>query len=593
MFESFIEAVSDGADAVASAASELKEDLEDAWEDLTGDAEDTFNDAAEQIESAAQDQGFLGAVVAVIGAAVAVGVGLIGNAVDFGANVIGAAGKAVFAMGGAALGTVARVLVGAFTGGGDSKEAVRAWSFFANGGRELGERVESAAEIVGQLAERANDIVADIATSITRTILCWMTESTTGASGQQGLKAIDHFLVLMLENRSFDHMLGHFQGLDGLASGNYFNNANDGSPCAAGARAPFMLEVDCPHEFPEVDYQLHGDPLVLNGGFVKAYEQKMAQEGRPNVDRTAPMRAFSAETLPVMHALAREFAVCDRWFSSLPGPTLPNRQFVHAATSGGMADSPNNVALGAAMPIGGFEFENGTIFDRLDSKCIRWRIHAGDLTPLVMTLRGIASDSAVDGWPRVGSIDSLLNDLAGAGSNLPNYIFIEPNYGRFWSDYHGGNSQHPLDSTTGGEALIKSIYEALRSSMIWNRAALLVLYDEHGGFYDHVEAPSAQPPGDQRRYESWSASEQARRFGFDRLGVRVPALVVSPWVDKGVVDHTVYDHSSVVGTLAKRFGLRSLTRRDASANTLAGLFSRTSPRTDTPTTLPTPAGPYS
>ncbi len=587
------EAVEEGAKEVKEAATELKEDLEDNWEDFTGDAEDTWNDATDDVKSAWDEHGFLGAVVAIFGAGIAVTVGIVGNVADFGANVVGSVAKAFFTMAGAILGLIARLLVGVFTGGPNSSAAIKAGRLFSDGGKELGDKIADAASVVGQLAERATDIVVDLTLSLVHVILCSMNDSVLASSGSTGLDAIDHFFVLMLENRSFDHMLGSMPGVDGYAGRNYFNNASDGAPCAVGSQAPFMLKVDCPHEFPDVDWQLYGDPGMPNGGFVTRYEKKMRDENQPTADRTAPVRTFNAATLPIMYTLATEFAVCDRWFSSLPGPTLPNRQFVHAATSGGMADSPNNIALGAAMPIGGFEFENGTVYDRLDAKCIPWKIYAGDYTPLVMSLRAIASDDAMNGWTQVDRIDDLLSALPGADSSFPNYVFIEPNYGRFWSDYHGGNSQHPTDSTAGGEALIKSIYETLRSSPIWTRSALIVVYDEHGGFYDHVEPPAAVPPGDARRYDTWSESEQARRFQFDRYGIRVPVIVISPWVEKGTIDSTPYDHSSVIATISKRFRLKPLTKRDAAANTFSGVFSRSSPRNDAPVALPGTAGPLS
>jgi phospholipase C len=172
-----------------------------------------------------------------------------------------------------------------------------------------------------------------------------------------------------------------------------------------------------------------------------------------------------------------------------------------------------------------------------------------------------------------------------------NYIFIEPNYGNAFdsnteADFEGGNSQHSVGDVTKGERLIKDTYETIRNSKLWPESCLVITYDEHGGFFDHIKPPITVPPGDKEKYN-------INKFDFKRLGVRVPAVVISPWVEKGFVDqNTVYDHSSIPATLKKRFKLTDfLTNRDRNANTFDRLFTRTTPRvtpTDAPTKLPDP-----
>src|SRR5207253_3461968 len=169
------------------------------------------------------------------------------------------------------------------------------------------------------------------------------------------------------------------------------------------------------------------------------------------------------------------------------------------------------------------------------------------------------------------------NDIA--SSDYPyRYTFIEPSYGNILNNtYMGGTSQHPLDDVTGGERLIKETYEALRKSPLWKNSLLIITWDEHGGFYDHVAPPAAVPPGDEpknRNTNQWG-------FKFDRYGVRVPAVVVSPLIQKNSIDHRLYDHSSIPATIEKLFGLKALTQRDANANNLTPLLSLTTPRTDT------------
>jgi phospholipase C len=142
-----------------------------------------------------------------------------------------------------------------------------------------------------------------------------------------------------------------------------------------------------------------------------------------------------------------------------------------------------------------------------------------------------------------------------------------------------------MDSTYGGEGLIKQTYEAIRNSPVWQRSLLIITYDEHGGFYDSVQPTKATPPGDGSPND---LSINSGGFLFDWLGVRVPAVIVSPLIPKGQVDHTAYDHASVAATLEKLWGMTPMTQRDAGANNVMHLLSLTSPRTDCPTTLPNP-----
>jgi phospholipase C len=166
----------------------------------------------------------------------------------------------------------------------------------------------------------------------------------------------------------------------------------------------------------------------------------------------------------------------------------------------------------------------------------------------------------------------------------PQFTFIEPDYGDFLGLYTGGTSQHPLDSVTGGERLIKEVYETIRNSPLWENSLLIVTWDEHGGFYDHVIPPAAPPPGDP------IITADASHFGFDfaTYGVRVPAVVISPFVERNVVDHRIYDHTSVLATTRGLFGGDPFTARDAQASSVAPLLTRSEPRPDALKTLPEP-----
>jgi phospholipase C len=439
---------------------------------------------------------------------------------------------------------------------------------------------------------------------------------------------IRHVFVLVMENRSFDHMLGAATGTvdpDGriqLGSGLDpttgaprtvdgpvdQNNEHDGATYPVGVGTPYVLPVDPPHEFCDVQLQLAstgiiGDPgddqcdysgqyppLTL-AGYVDNYANQAVLEDSAEAmaDLGAVMSCLTAEQIPVLSTLAREFAVCDQWFSAMPGPTWPNRFFLHAATSGGLDRSPNARET-ARSQFGGYQFENGSIFEALDRSGLGWRIYHDDPLPQVSALSVMDLDTMRSHYRRLDDLGADLMDEDFA----PAYVFIEPNYGLLvppLGDFQCGNSQHPCDDVTRGDALIKEVYEAIRQSPHWESSLLVVTYDEHGGFYDHVPPPPGVPPGD-----ADGPSNNGHGFRFDRLGVRVPTVIVSPWVPDvrspertcNLVDNTLYDHTSLLATVERLFGLPALTARDAAANDFLHLLSAETPR-DAPRTLPPPA----
>jgi phospholipase C len=209
----------------------------------------------------------------------------------------------------------------------------------------------------------------------------------------------------------------------------------------------------------------------------------------------------------------------------------------------------------------------------------------GDQFPQVFAISGMHTRRAEGRFHDLDDFAAAVNDPGFSAA----YIFIEPNYGNVLpttpGDFTGGNSQHPLDDITHGEALIKQVYETIRNSPHWNESLLLVIYDEHGGFFDHVKPPPAVSPGDR------ISDETNRQHGFDftQLGVRVPAVAISPLIPAGTIDHTTYDHSSLLATVEALFGLAPLTDRDRQASTLVHLLSERTPRIDAPTSLPEPA----
>jgi phospholipase C len=414
--------------------------------------------------------------------------------------------------------------------------------------------------------------------------------------------SITNVFVLLLENRSFDHMLG-FSGITGTEAGSNpprqtsiqglegaeFNGYL-GSKYNVGPTFREPIAVDPAHEFIDVLEQLCGVhavfergkpyPEINNIGFVSDYARSHTKDEGDAVGNFGQiMESFRADQLPVLNTLARSFAVCDGWHASLPGPTFPNRLFAMGASSKGLDHSPANAELLTWDGIDGFVYPNGSIFDALKAQFgdDAWRIYAGSQVPMVCALKGI---SVFD----IHSVDELANDLK-SGNYPYRLTWIEPDYGDAISGtFRGGTSQHPMDSVEGGERLIKQVYEAVRGSPLWESSLLIITWDEHGGFYDHVRPGPAVAPGDA------GPGSQYNKHGFDftQLGVRVPAVVVSPRIREGTIDHKPYDHSSIPKTLEDIFGLNPLTERDKAANSVDALLTLEVPRTDAPDALPEP-----
>jgi phospholipase C len=417
-------------------------------------------------------------------------------------------------------------------------------------------------------------------------------------------KRVQHVFVLMLENRSFDHLLGfsNITGTDvrtgastaveGLTNGVYANDAG-GQPYVASPGAPFALDVDPGHSFNDVLEQLCGNPAkYVSGsdyparnmsGFASNFVQHSGGKQVGNI-----MACFGPEQLPVLNALAKEFCVCDHWYSSMPGPTMPNRFFVHAASSGGLDDSPDLAILPDEIVSRGFAFPGGTIFDQLKDK-IPWAIWEGDEFPTSVVLRGMLDEDVEE---TLGAISNYrdLSDFPRAVADpsfQPAYNFIEPSYGGllFGAHMKCGSSMHPVDDVTRGECLIKRVYEAIRNSPHWGESLLIITFDEHGGFYDHDPPPAAVKPSPNLESSPLNRS----KFTFEQLGVRVPTILVSPWIPKNSIDHTPYDHSSVPKTLEEIFGLDPMSERDRQASSVCPALDLEDMRTDALTKVPLPA----
>jgi phospholipase C len=408
------------------------------------------------------------------------------------------------------------------------------------------------------------------------------------------LGSVNHIVVLMLENRSFDHMLGFLYGdsgnispatkqpFDGL-TGTESNAGTGGNavPVAALTGATpsvyYMPGADPGEGYVATNLQLFGVTSPsgatppANGGFVSDFAGTLTgrdahQPMVPGTVATDIMGMFTPELLPVLSGLARGFAVCDQWFSSAPTETFPNRAFVCAATSQGHMDDSTST------------YTSQSIFGLLSAHGLAWSIYGYDNAPLT---RLNFPDTTNAPETHFGLFKDF--QAAAAAGTLGCYTFLEPSWGS------SGNSQHPNYDVALGEQLIHDVYGALRQGPAWDQTLLIVTYDEHGGCYDHVPPPSGAVPPDN------SAGEFG--FGFTRFGVRVPAVLVSPLIAPGTVFRPAgtvpLDHTSILKTVETRWSLPPLTARDAAAPDLGDVLTLAQARTDDPlagVTVPTSTG---
>lgn len=400
-----------------------------------------------------------------------------------------------------------------------------------------------------------------------------------------GLGAIDHIVVLMLENRSLDHMLGYLyqdtnnvsptgQPFEGVTSGMNCPGT-DGKPVAVSpitpttANAYFMPGADPGEGYQATNDQLYGSTsapasgtVAPMSGFVTDYASAITANKNkgwyvvPGTTADMIMGCHTPATLPVLSALARGFAVCDHWFGSAPTMTMPNRAFACAGTSQGHLDDSTK------------SFTVPSIFGQLGKQNLSWKIYGDTSSPLTKLDFPDTSSAPAANFGRFTDFQS-----DAAGGKLPAYAFLEPS----WSST--GNSQHPNYNVALGEALLLQTYQAVRGGPDWNSTLLIITYDEHGGCFDHVSPPwGAVPPDD---------SKGEYGFGFTRFGPRVPTVLISPIIPAGTVfrvpdGSTPLDHTSILATVEHRFSVPALTKRDAAAPDVGGALTLTTPRTDDP-----------
>lgn len=368
-----------------------------------------------------------------------------------------------------------------------------------------------------------------------------------------GLDNLKHIVVLMMSGRSFDHMLGALNGVDPRINGLTGNESNPDTTGAIikvqpNAKFQGQLEVDPDHHFPGVDFQIFGGAAPGPGrianmqGFIKSY----AAEGVDIGASHAVMSYFPLERLPVLTRLATEYAVFNGWFSSVPGPTIPNRAFAHYGTSFGQVD----------MNFFHVTDPTRSVYERLIKARQTAKIYYYDQQSSIL-----AAANLMKNYPRIFStyIQFIADCISGT---LPAYSFIEPNHNdRVGPD--GGvilaSDQYPDHNVQEGERFIANTYNAIRTNpTLWETTAMLVLYDEHGGIYDHVVPPVCQPDD----YSAPAAKTGiGEAFHFDRLGIRVPAILISPYIPRGTVvpgpeepnNGLVFEHACIPRTVTDFF----------------------------------------
>lgn len=344
---------------------------------------------------------------------------------------------------------------------------------------------------------------------------------------------IETVIVVMMENRSFDHYFGAYRLLEGRAVDGL--RAGFSNPHPEGGEVPiFRTGMHCiedpPHSWDQSRRQVAGG---RNDGYVSEFYARLQRQEMDVAEAVEVMGYLTRAELPILYGLADEFALCERWFCSVLGPTWPNRMYLTTAQSNGH--------MGNEVPPLTTGFQWPTLFDALSAAGIPWRAYYNDLPFMLL----FGSHRAGD---RVVRFEQFLDDAR--SGNLPAVCHVEPGYTI--------NDDHPPNNIQLGQAFLSSIVHAVADGPQWSKSLIVITYDEHGGFYDHVTPPVV---ADER-------SEQ----GFGQLGVRVPALVISPYTRRGAVSSTLLEHSSFPAFVEWLFGLPPLTVRDANANLFLDTF---------------------
>jgi len=370
------------------------------------------------------------------------------------------------------------------------------------------------------------------------------------------LPGIDHFVILMLENHSYDNLFGMLgRGPGQTPRGDGFTLGADGRPTATNPYGDGRIQ----HAFHmPTTCQLPGTPsqewtaghVAYNGGRNDGFVRAPIGYGSSVPVGGVAMGYWTGEDLPFTYSLATEFPIGDRWFCSVLGQTDPNRRYLIAGTSAGLTDDIGNGLSALQLPFPA----NGTIFNTLDGYGISWANYVESFpsgaTPLLYP-----NDDLLTEEGHYHPFSQFYRDAA-AGV-LRSVSLLDP-------DYNTQSQENPQNIVVG-EALLARVVNTVGSSPQWPSTVLIVMYDEHGGYYDHVPPPAAPRPDD---IAPLLRPGQSAYEGFARYGFRVPSVVVGPYAKGQYVSHVAYDHTSVLAMIERKWNLPALTLRDANANDL-------------------------
>jgi len=367
------------------------------------------------------------------------------------------------------------------------------------------------------------------------------------AAGTDTLPGIQHIVVLMMENHSYDNILGM------LGRGDGFTLGAGGLPTATNpypngqTQHAFRMPTTC---------QLSGLPSqewltshrAYNNGGMNGFVSAPTGPYTSDIVGGVAMGYWTGDDLPFTYSLAQAFPVGDRWFCSVLGQTGPNRRYVTAGTSAGMTDDGGASLLTLVVPAA------GTIYNLLDAHGISWENYVTSYptgaTPELFPIN--------DAWPEIFHHKAFADFFTDAAAgNLPSFSFLDENYST--------QSEENPQNIVVGDALLAQVVQAVGSSPLWKTTLLAIMYDEHGGYYDHVPPPAAIPPD---AIPPIVQPGEPVYDGFARYGFRVPSVVVSPYANPGAVTSVVHDHASVLAMVERKWNLPALTYRDANANDL-------------------------
>ena len=371
--------------------------------------------------------------------------------------------------------------------------------------------------------------------------------------GTDTVPQIEHIVVAMMENHSYDNRLGmlHRHDADGFQLG------RNGLPVATN-----------PYPNGDLQHAFHMPTTCQTGSVSQEWEQSHIQFAHGRNDGfvisnsgAEAMGYWDRGDQPFYYSIAEIFPIADRYFCSVLGQTYPNRRYLMAATSMGQVD---DTFTNQYPP-------NGTIFDKLNKAGITWRDYYTSLPTALLYPKLYQKYHGT----RILPVTQFFTDAA--AGKLPGFCFVEPNYGT--------QSEEDPQNIVEGEAFVAQVLDALISGPGWAKTLLIWTYDEHGGYYDHVPPPPAIPPDN---IPPAVPSGESTYNGFAQYGFRVPCAFISPWARPRYVSHKVFDHSSICALVEAKWNLPAMTHRDANANNMLDMLDLRKPTFLTPPPLAKP-----